>query len=128
MNFQQGWLMQLEPILVHGLAITNNFTKTHYDLNMEGTTNNFTKTHYDLNIEGVANNFTKTHYDLNIEGVTNNFTKIHYDLNMEGSTTLLLEHFVVHCHSYMKTKISPKLSKSFFKIGTHLLFHKFGCP
>lgn len=79
MNFQQGWLMQLEPILVHGLA-------------------------------------------------TNNFTKTHYDLNMEGSTTLLLEYFVVHCHSYIKMKISPKLSKLFLKIGIHLLFHKIGCP
>jgi hypothetical protein len=38
-------------ILVHALA-TNNFTKTQYDLNMEGATNNFTKTHYDLNMEG----------------------------------------------------------------------------
>lgn len=75
-----------------------------------------------------TNNFTKTQYDLNMEGATNNFTKTHYDLNMEGGTTLLLEYFVVHWHSYIKMKISPKLSKSFFKIVTHLLFHKFGCP
>ncbi len=37
MNFQQGWLMQLEPNLIHGVA-TNNFTKIRYDLNMEGGT------------------------------------------------------------------------------------------